>query len=229
MTINQLAQTPLRTQPDARVARTRRLLTFSGVVGTGYTLSWLAGLSVPAPSPSFGAPGRAIVTALAGHQTAVSLQFALTEGLPAAGIAVVSFALARAARRRGAAPAGRIALISGAAAAAISLVQFVLGLALARTTAPGTAHLLYGAVNRMDGGKMLALAILGAAGATAAVLPRWLRYTGIALAVSMAVSGVCYLLLMQGLRVTAAPALVLLLVFITGSGLALGATRAADR
>jgi hypothetical protein len=34
---------------------------------------------------------------------------------------------------------------------------------LAGTTAPGTAHLLYGAVNRLDGVKMLALAILGVA------------------------------------------------------------------
>lgn len=58
------------------------------------------------------------------------------------------------------------------AAALISLTQFVLGVVLASTTAPGTAHLLYEAVNRLDGAKMLALAVLGVAGAASALLPR---------------------------------------------------------
>jgi hypothetical protein len=60
---------------------------------------------------------------------------------------------------------------------------------LATTASPGAAHLAYAAVNRMDGGKMLALAVLGAAGAAMRTLPRWLRITGITLAVSIAVSG----------------------------------------
>ena len=62
-------------------------------------------------------------------------------------------------------------------------MQFGLGLALAATSAPGPAHLLYTSINRLDGAKMLALAVLGAAAAAMAVLPRWLRWTGIALAV----------------------------------------------
>ena len=35
--------------------RGRRWLTVPGVVGVGYPLSWIAGLSIAAPSPSFGA------------------------------------------------------------------------------------------------------------------------------------------------------------------------------
>jgi hypothetical protein len=62
------------------------------------------------------------------------------------------------------------------------LVQFVLGVVLAAATNRGSAHLLYEAVNRLDGIKMLALAILGLAGAASGVLPRWLRCTGIGLA-----------------------------------------------
>jgi hypothetical protein len=140
----------------------RRPLTVTGVTGIGYTLSWIAGLSVPAPSPKLTASGAEITAA------------------------------------------------------------FALGVVLAGTTTPGTAHLLYDAVNRLDGVKMLALAGLALAGAASGTLPRWLRYTGIALAITIAASSVAYLLLLQGLAVLAVPAGVLLLVFITGTGITLG-------
>ena len=200
----------------------RRLLTVTGVTGIAFTLSWIAGLSVPAPSPKLTASGAEIAAALAGHGTAVAAQFALTEGLPAAGLAIVSVALARAARRSGAATAARFACIAGVAAAVISLAQFVLGMVLAGTSAPGTAHMLYETVNRLDGAKMFALAALGLAGAASGVLPRWLRYTGIALAIALAASGVPYLLLLQGGAVLAYVSGPLLLLFITGTGIALG-------
>ena len=200
----------------------RRLLTVTGVTGIAFTLSWIAGLSVAAPSPKLTASGTEITAALAGHGTAVAAQFALTEGLPAAGLAIISVALARAARRSGAAVAARFACIAGVAAAVISLAQFVLGMVLAGTSAAGTAHLLYEAVNRLDGAKMFALAALGLAGAASGVLPRWLRYTGIALAMAMAASGVSYLLLLQGGAVLAYVSGPLLLLFVTGTGIALG-------
>ena len=202
-----------------------RLLTVAGVAGIAYTLSWIAGLAIAAPSPKLTASGAEITAALAGHQAAVTAQFALTEGLPAAGLAIVSIALARAARRSGAAAAARAALIAGVAAALISLLQFALGAALAGTASPGTAHLLYHAVNRLDGVKMLALAILGLAAAASRVLPRWLRYTGITLAIAITASGIAYLLLLQGLATLAIPAGVLLLLFITGTGITVGTTK----
>jgi hypothetical protein len=155
----------------------------------------------------------------------VAAQFALTEGLPAAGLAIVSTALARAARRSAATVAAWAALIAGAIAALISLLQFGLGAVLAGTASPGTAHLLYDAVNRLDGVKMLTLAILGLAAAASGVLPRWLRDTGITLAIAITASGIAYLLLLQGLTVLAAPALVLLLLFITGTGMTAGAAK----
>jgi hypothetical protein len=200
----------------------RRLLTVTGVTGIAFTLSWIAGLAVPAPSPKLTASGTEIIAALAGHGTAVAAQFTLTEGLPAAGLAIISVALARAARRSGAATAARFALIAGVAAAVISLAQFVLGIVLAGTSAPSTAHMLYEAVNRLDGLKMFALAALALAGAASGVLPRWLRYAGIALAFALASSGVPYLLLLQGGAVLAYVSGPLLLLFITGTGIALG-------
>jgi hypothetical protein len=204
--------------PLHRVPR-RRLLTVTGITGIAYTLSWIAGLAIAAPSPKLTASGAQIVTALAGHQAAVTSQFALTEGLPAAGLAIIAIALARAARRSGAALA---ALIAGVVAALISMLQFALGAVLAGTASPGTAHLLYDVVNRLDGVKMLTLASLGLAAAASGVLPRWLRYTGITLAIAITASGIAYLLLLQNLAILAIPAGVLLLVFITGTGIVLG-------
>lgn len=201
--------------------RTDRLRTLPGVIGIGYTLSWIAGLSIPAPSPKLDASGAQIVSELTGHAPALVMQFLLTEGLPAAGIAVISVTLARFAR-------SRLALVAGAAAAFISLLQFSLGCWLAATTSPGTAHLLYQTLNRMDGVKMLFLAVLGCAAAAAAVLPQWLRLTAGALAVAIAVSGAVYLLLAQGLAELAGPALVLLLVFMTGTGIWLGGRERRD-
>ena len=110
-------------------------------------------------------------------------------------------------------------------AALISMLQFVLGAVLAGTPSPGTAHLLYDVVNRLDGIKMLTLAILGLAAAASGVLPRWLRYTGITVAIAITASGIAFLLLLRGLTVLAAPALVLLLLFITGTGITLGAAK----
>jgi hypothetical protein len=214
------------TAPPLRAGHRRRLLllTVPALAGLGYTLSWIAGLAVPAPSPGFGATGAGIVAALSGHGPAIAAQYALTEGLPAAGIAVIAVALARAARRRGEARAARFALVAGLTAAIISAVQFGLGLALAAIPAPGPAHLLYTSIDRLDGAKMLALAVLGAAAAAMTVLPRWLRWTGIALAVAITCSGLVYLLLIASLAAAAGPALVLLLAFMTGCGIMIGMT-----
>jgi hypothetical protein len=185
-------------QSPALHGTSSRLLTVTGMTGIAYALSWIAGLSIPAPSPPLSASGAEIAAALAGHGSAVAAQFTLTEGLPAVGLAVVSMALARAARRSGAAAAARAALVAGLVAALVSLVQFVFGMALAGASGPGTEHALYDAVNRLDGIKMFLLASVGLAGAASAVLPRWLRYTGIALAVALVCSGVPYLLLWSG-------------------------------
>jgi hypothetical protein len=218
MTINQLASSAVpATARAANTDRRHRLLTVTGAIGIAYTLSWIAGLAVPAPSPKFSASGAQIVSAVAGHAPALAVQFALTEGLPAAGIAVVAIALARF-------TGSRLVMVAGVTAATISVLQFGLGLGLAATSSPVTAHVLFQMVNRMDGVKMFALAVLGAASATALALPRWLRYAGAALAVAIAASGVVQLLLLQSLELLAAPALVLLLIFITGAGIWLGGT-----
>ena len=107
-------------------------------------------------------------------------------------------------------------------AAGISFVQCLLGVVLAGSTAPGTAHGLFEAVNRLDGVKMFTLAVVAAAGAASGVPARWLRYVGIALALAITASGVAYLLLIPGLVGLAYVSGPLLLVFVTGTGIHLG-------
>jgi hypothetical protein len=84
---------------------------------------------------------------------------------------------------------------------------------------PGPAHLLYEGVSRLDGIKMFDLAVVGVAAVAVGVLPRWLRCAGIALAAAI----VAYLLLLPGLAFLAYLSGPLLLLFITGTGITLGA------
>ena len=65
----------------------RRLLTVTGVTGIAFTLSWISRAVRPGAQPQAHRLRHEIVAALAGHGTAVAAQFALTEGLPAAGLA----------------------------------------------------------------------------------------------------------------------------------------------
>jgi hypothetical protein len=191
------------------------------VFGVAYTISWIAGLAVNAPSPKLGASGPEIVSQLTGHAASEIANFVLTEGLPAVGLAVVSVALARAIRGSGATRGGLIALITGAIAATISLTQCFLGVALVRASAPGSTHLLWELVDRLDGIKMFMLAILALAAAVTTVLPRWMRYVSGALAISIAGSGLAYLFLLNSLASLAYVAGVPLLVFIPGAAFTL--------
>ena len=188
------------------------------LTGIAFTLSWIIGLAIPAPSPRLTASGATIQAALAGHGGQVMANFVFTEGLPALGLAVISVYLARYTRHP------RWVLGAGGFAAAVSFTQCVLGIALARATAPATAHLLYEAVNRLDGVKMLALAVLALAAAAATLLPRWLRWLGVALGISITASGVAYLFLLDSLAWLAYVAGVLLLAFIPAAGIVLGRT-----
>ncbi|MFB9832954.1 hypothetical protein [Actinoallomurus acaciae] len=194
------------------------LITLPAITGIAYTLSWVAGLSVGAPSPKIDSSGAAVVSALAGHSAAVTTQFLFTEGLPAAGLAIVSLALARVASRGGSIGVG----VAGVVAALISFCQFVLGVALAGASSPGTAHLLFDGVNRLDGIKMCTLAVMAVAAVSTGLLPRWLRITGVALAVAIVASGIGYLLLLPSMAPLAYVSGPLLLLFVTGTGVVLG-------
>jgi hypothetical protein len=249
--MNVMADRPVHSAGRERGADRRHWIPL--VAGIGFTVSWVTGLALPVPSLDVTAPATQIMSRYGPHLTAVQAQFALTEGLPALGLAVVAWALALVVRRSGSvagARGGRARVIAaaGTVAAVISVTQYALGVMLAGWAIPdhaaGEASSLWQAVNRLDGVKMFALAVLagaavmlarprgsrgsrgrqGAQGAQG-VLPHWLRYASLALAVSITVSGVAYLFLIQALSPVAYVAGLALLVWVPGVGVSLGLAR----
>ena len=91
-----------------------------------------------------------------------------------------------------------------------------------RTATAGTA---YQVLMRLDGAKMFLLAAmavaLSAVALTSRALPRWLAPVGFLLAASLAVSGLGYALLAPGLASAVYVSGVLLLAFVTGTGVTL--------
>lgn len=194
----------------------RSIAPVPAVTGIAFALSWIIGLAIPAPSPRLAASGSTVLAAFAGHGGQAVSNLVLTEGLPAVGLAVIAAYLAPHTRHP------RWVLGTGIFAAVVSLTQCVLGIALTRATTPATAHLLWEAVNRLDGVKMLAIAVVALAAGAAATLPRWLRWLGVALGISITASAVTQLFLLDSLAWLPYVAGVVLLTFIPASGIVLG-------
>jgi hypothetical protein len=189
----------------------------------------VTGLAVWPSNLDVAASGAKVVSTYTGHQGVAVTQYLLVEGLAAIALAVVVIALARAARQRGAGRLASVAQLAGIGAVTVSLVECALGLVLAGAAVSdgetGRAGTLFHLINRMDGAKMLALAALALAGVALArggLLPRLLGYVAAALAAAMVASGVGYLLLSNTLAQAAALSLGLLLIWVVGTGVALG-------
>ena len=210
--------------------RRRGLLTVPAVAGLAFTASWLAGLAIAPSSTSVRSTGAAVVAGYSGHEGAAVVQFVLTEGIASLALAVVVICLGRAGLRAGAGTAARLMIGAGAAAAAVGLVQCMLGVYLTVSVVPAdhasTAAAVSDAVNRLDGVKKILLAVMAVAGTVLArqtgLLPRWLRWTGVALAVAITASGIGYALLNNTFSLAAWLSLPLLLAWVTGAGIVLG-------
>ncbi|MGI8414824.1 MAG: hypothetical protein ACR2P2_01175 [Nakamurella sp.] len=216
---------PIHDHPGAG-GRRRLLLLLAGV---GFAVSWFAGLSVFSSSTQVRSSGAQIQLAYAGHVGVVGLQYLLTEGLPAVFLVIVTLSLARAVRAA-ARSTRSITAIAGLTAAGVSAVQLALGLwlsfSLVDDAATDTIGTVYRAVSRLDGVKMLLLAVLAVA-MTRAIrrcdvdLPSWLAWTAAALAVTITISGIGYLTLNNTLATAAWVSLPCLIVFVTGAAVVL--------
>jgi hypothetical protein len=213
---------PLNGSRPPVAAGTRGTLT----AAIGYALAWIAGLSVYGSSTQVSADGTQVVRALAGHQFAAGLQYALTEGVTALFLITVIWSVTSAARSS---QAGRVMRLAALAATVVSLAECGLGLwlstGLARASDAGAAGAVNDAINRLDGLKMLLLALAAAAAVIAIrsrklALPRWLAPLAAVLAIAIAVSGVGYLALSDAAASAAWISLPLLIVFVTAAGLA---------
>jgi hypothetical protein len=211
--------------------RGRSLITAPAVAGIAYATAWVLGLAVWPSNLDVAASNVKVLATYRAHEGAAMTQYVLVEGVAAIALAVVVIALAQAARRRGARGLGLAAVVAGLSAVALSLVECVLGLVLAGALAPhgdtDRAGRLFELINRIDGFKMVALAVLVVAGVglvRGAVLPRWLGYIAALLAVALIVSGAGYLLLETTLTQAVFVSGPLLLVWVSGSGIALSRT-----
>ena len=211
--------------------RSRNLITAPAVAGIAYSTAWVLGLAVWPSNLDVAATNAKVLATYRAHQLAAMTQYLLIEGFAAIALAVVVLALGQAARRRGAERLGVATVVAGLIAAALSLAQCVLGLLLAGSVAPDgktdQAGRLFDLINRMDGVKMFALAAMAVAGVwlvRRALLPRWLGYTAALLMVALIASGAGYLLLNSTLAQAAFVSGPLLLVWVTGAGVALART-----
>jgi hypothetical protein len=211
--------------------RGRGLITAPAVPGIAYATGWILGLAVWPSNLDVAASDIKVLATYRAHQGAALTQYVLVEGVAAIALAVVVIALGRAARRRGADRFGAVTVIAGLTAAVLSLVECALGLLLAGSAAPdreaARAGRLFDLINRLDGVKMLALAAMAVAGVglvRLARLPRWLGYAAALLTVALLGSGAGYLLLKTTLAQAAYISGPLLLVWVTGAGIALART-----
>ena len=201
------------------------------LAGIGYTVAWVAGLATGAPEPSVSASGGQVMAAFAGQDWPVLIMNVLAEGIAAAALAVVVLTAVRAAQGERARQAWRLSVGFGLASVAVSWSEIAMGawlmygpVASGQTTTAGS---VFHALMRVDGVKMLMLAAMAAALAwlalTSARLPLWLVPLGLLLAATLVASGLGYLLLLPGLAGSVWVSGILLLVFVTATGLAVGA------
>ena len=204
-----------------------------GAAGAAYLAAWVAGLTVWPVNLPLNATAAQAAASHAAHPAAAATQYVLVEGL--AGlllVAVVGSALLPMLR----AGTGRRATLTAAALGSIavltSLTQCVLGVIVtsaARSGSITTSGNLFKLMNQLDGVKMLALAVtavcLAAIGRPIPALPSWLRATAVLLAMALAASGYAYLTLTNALGWTAFVSGVLLLLWVTGTGIALTVRR----
>lgn len=223
------------TQASRSASRTGRRAYWPAAAGVAYLLAWVTGLAAwPVNLPLNETPAQTVAS-YAAHPAQAVTQYLLVEGLAGLLLGVVLgyalFSLPRAGaalRFNGAGLLMKGAALFGAVAVATSLAQCVTGLLV---TSAATAHEVARAgdlanlVNQLDGVKMIAIAIaatcLALLSGPGLALPRWLRVTAVPLAIALVASGYAYLALSQPLSWTAYASGTLLLLWVTGLGIAL--------
>lgn len=204
----------------------RRLRYLPAAAGAGYLAAWVAGLAAWPSNLALNAAASQVATSHRDHAAQAVVQYLLVEGL--AGILLGAVLAVAVSTMRGGRLAvwARPAAVLGGIAAVISVTQSVLGVLLTSASAHhevGRAGDLFIAVNRLDGVKMLALSLTAAYLAVRLApgrpAPRWLRVLAVLAAVPLAVSGVTYLFLLNGLSGTVYLSGPLLLAWITGTGI----------
>jgi hypothetical protein len=215
--------------------RAHPLLRLSAAAGILFSLSWIIGLSLWSSSTEVAQSGEEIIRAYLGSERIALAQFFFTEGLPAICLALVMTSFGKYSIAAGEISLGRTILAASWIAASLSFIQFSLGAYLCAVVVPAdrpdAAKLAVDVLSRTDGAKMLSMTVFALAcfrvlrkGKTD--LPAWLSWAAIALAAAIFLSGIGYLFLLNGLSLAAYASLPLLLLWMTGVGIAMGRMQA---
>jgi len=184
------------------------------VAAYGFAGAWIAGLAVNPAGPAIDAPDAEVAAHYAGNAAGALTAEVLTHGVAAACLALVVAGIVRHARRTG----SPHALYARAAYAgvAVSVVQLLTGTSAVIASEASTVADRFDLLNRLDGAKLLLFAV--AAVASIRIIGGWLGRVSVVLAVTIAIAGVAFLVGSPTLALAAAPALVLLIVWVVASG-----------
>ena len=220
-------------QPEVQHIRVRApgrwFKSLPALAGIGYGVAWLAGLAVWPSNLAIDASRREIVSLYAAHMSQAAAQNLVVEGLAGVLLGIVLFYSIRRVSRCDPTWTSRVAVVAGVVVA-ISLLQSLLGLFLVSSTSKG--HLsqsgdIYQLINRLDGVKQLLLAacvvILGVLLRTTSNYPQRLMRTTVIVGIALVPSGLAYLLLWNALAGTTFVSLPLLIFWVAGTGIWLGA------
>jgi len=200
--------------------------------GICYVAAWAAGLACWPANLALNATNAQVAAAYRAHPAGAVSQYLLTEGVAGLLFAVVLAIAVISSRDRG--PALRWpAAAAAAAATAVSVTQAVIGMFLITAATHhdiARAGGLSDLVNRLDGVKMLALAVVAAYLSARRTCdrhqPNWLRATAALAAAALAASGLDYVLLANPLAWTVYVSGPLLLAWIAATGIWLTRSRA---
>jgi hypothetical protein len=203
--------------PTRRVDRRHLVPTLAGV---GYVGAWVVGLSAFGLGPAADATDAEVARYFDDHTVTSALQSTFIHGLAAVALVAVLVAV----RRR--APLPRTAWVAGLAGATLSLMQWGLGMWRSLAASGSTTVDLVAAIDRIDGAKMLAFAVMIGTSLTAlrssGLIGRRLRAVGGVATVSLVAAAVAYGFAVDALTVAAEVALLGLLTFVAGIGIAAG-------
>jgi hypothetical protein len=221
--------TPPTKTPDATIGRRSGWRSASALIGLAYTVTWIVGLAVWPTNLGIGSTDALVASDYRASAGQAITQYLLVEGLAGLLLAAVVASVVRPAlsgRLRGGMRLGVLAALS---AAAVSVAQTVIGMVV---VADAHSHRVAGAgsafdlVNRLDGVKMLLLALAAAAivarARTSQRAPTSLRLLGYALAAALTISGISYLSLAANLDWTVYLSGPLLIVWVPSLGHWLG-------
>src|ERR1700733_2979520 len=224
-----------RTAAEGAIRAGRRgALSAPALAGVGYAVAWIASKLTGAPNPSIAAPRTQLVASFAGHGGSMLAMFVLAEGVGSIALILVVVFVARAARQPGIRHSARLAAMTaagfGIASVICSLTELGLDAWLCGTLLPqrrtATFGTVFHALERLDGAKMFLLAAMAVAmsavAISGAILPRWLAPDGFLLGAGLVVSGLGWVLLSSGLSNSVYVSGVLLVVFVTATGVTLG-------